>query len=108
MRYEERVPDELIIDNHYIGRPADFSDRIIQKRINLVRKIPNFISKESDLLEIGCGNGASMLLLADEMKNCLGIELFEGNKKEFDVLKKKLNVNNCEFRILNIEKEVLK
>ena len=44
MRYEERVPDELVIDNHYIGRPADFNDRIIQKRINLVRKIPNFIS----------------------------------------------------------------
>ena len=107
MRYEERVPDELIIDNHYIGRPADFSDRIIQKRINLVRKIPNFIGKELNLLEIGCGNGASMLLLADGMKNCLGIELFEGNKEEFNALMKKLNVNNCEFRILNIEKEKL-
>ena len=107
MRYEERVPDELIIDNHYIGRPADFSDRIIQKRINLVRKIPNFISKESNLLEIGCGNGASMLLLADSMKNCLGIELFEGNREEFEKLKKKLNVKNCEFRIFDVEEEKL-
>ena len=107
MRYEERVPDELVIDNHYIGRPADFNDRIIQKRINLVRKIPNFISKELDLLEIGCGNGASMLLLAGSMKSCLGIELFEGNKEEFEKLRKKLNINNCEFRIFNIEKDKL-
>jgi 2-polyprenyl-3-methyl-5-hydroxy-6-metoxy-1,4-benzoquinol methylase len=105
MRYEERVPDELIIDNHYIGRPADFNDRIIQKRIKLVKNIPNFIGKELDLLEIGCGNGASMLLLAESMKSCLGIEIFEGNKEEFEGLKKKLNINNCEFRIFNIETE---
>ncbi|MEJ2617294.1 MAG: class I SAM-dependent methyltransferase, partial [Ignavibacteriaceae bacterium] len=68
---------------------------------------PNFCSKELDLLEIGCGNGASMLLLADSMKSCLGIELFEGNKEEFENLKKKLNVKNCEFRIFNIEKDKL-
>jgi len=107
MRYEERVPDELVIDNHYIGRPADFNDQIIKKRINLVRKIPNFLGKELELLEIGCGNGASMLLLADSMKNCLGIELFEGNKEEYEKLKKELNVKNCEFRIFNIEEEKL-
>ncbi len=107
MRYEERVPDELVIDNHYIGRPADFNDRIIQKRINLVRKIPNFVSKELDLVEIGCGNGASMLLLADGMKSCLGVELFEGNKEEFETLKKKLGISNCEFKIFNIEKDKL-
>ena len=107
MRYEERVPEELVIDNHYIGRPADFNDRIIQKRISLVSKIPNFIGKELNLLEIGCGNGASMLLLSNSMKSCLGIELFEGNKEEFDELSKKLNVNNCEFRIFDIEKEKL-
>ena len=58
MRYEERVPHELVIDNHYIGRPADFNDRIIQKRISLINEIPNFIGKEFNLLEIGCGNGA--------------------------------------------------
>ncbi len=107
MRYEERVPDELVIDNHYIGRPADFNDRIIQKRINLIKEIPNFVGKEFNLLEIGCGNGASMLLLSDSMKSCLGVELFEGNKEEFEELKKKLNVSNCEFKIFDIEKEKL-
>ena len=48
-----------------------------------------------------------MLLLSNSMKSCLGIELFEGNKEEFDELSKKLNVNNCEFRIFDIEKEKL-
>ncbi len=105
MKFEERVPDELIIDNHYIGRPADFNDRIIQKRINLLKKIPNFFGKDLELLEIGCGNGASMLLIAEDMKSCLGIEIFEGNREEFQTLKNKLNVNNCEFKILDIEKE---
>ena len=107
MRYKERVPGELIIDSHYIGRPADFNDRIIQRRINLVKKIPNFLGREFNLLEIGCGNGASMLLLSDSMKSCLGVELFEGNKEEFEELKKKLNVSNCEFKVFDIEKEKL-
>lgn len=107
MRYEERVPDELVIDNHYLGRPADFNDRIIQKRINLVKKIPEFVGKEFNLLEIGCGNGASMLLLAGSMKSCLGVEIFEGNAEEFEESKRKLNIDNCEFRIFDIEKDKL-
>lgn len=105
MKFEERVPEKLIIDSHYIGRPADFNDRIIQKRINLLKNVPNFFGKDLELLEIGCGNGASMLLIAENMKSCLGIEIFEGNREEFQTLKKKLNINNCEFKILDIEKE---
>ena len=107
MKYEDRVPEELIIDDHYLGRPADFGDRIIQRRINLLKQIPNFLGKDLELLEIGCGNGASMLLIANHMKSCLGIEIFEGNKEEFQTIKNKLNVNNCEFKIHDIEKESL-
>jgi hypothetical protein len=47
MRYEERVPDQLFqADGHYLGRPADFTDRIVDlssllhfwRRINDTRK----------------------------------------------------------------------
>ena len=107
MKYEDRVPEQLIIDDHYLGRPADFGDRIIQRRIDLLKKIPNFLGEDLELLEIGCGNGASMLLVADQLKSCLGIEIFEGNKEEFQAIKNKLNVTNCEFKVLDIEKEKL-
>jgi 2-polyprenyl-3-methyl-5-hydroxy-6-metoxy-1,4-benzoquinol methylase len=105
MKFEDRVPDELIIDDHYLGRPADFNDRIIHRRINLIKKTPNFLGKDFKLVEIGCGNGASMLLLSGYLKSCLGIEIFEGNKEEFENVRNKLNINNCEFRIFDIEKE---
>ena len=61
MRYEQRVPEKLFEeDGHYLGRPADFSDRIVERRINLVNGITGFTGKNLSLLDIGCGNGASM------------------------------------------------
>ena len=108
MAFEARVPEELTIDNHYIGRPADFGDKIIQRRINVVKNIPNFIGKNLELVDIGCGNGASMLLLADSMKSCLGLELFEENKRDFEAQRKIQNVENCSLELINIEQEVFK
>ena len=70
MRYSERVPTDLVKDGLYLGRPADFTDKIITRRINLVKQIPNFCGKNYELLDIGCGNGASSFLLAPDMKNC--------------------------------------
>ncbi len=105
MKFEERVPDQLIIDNHYLGRPADFNDRIVQKRINLLKRFSNFSDKNSELLDIGCGNGATILSIANSMKSCLGLEIFEGNKEEFELFKNKMDIKNCEFKLFDIEKE---
>lgn len=108
MKYEKRIPKELFKeDGHYLGRPADFDDKIVQRRLNLVNKIPGFTSKDLTLLDIGCGNGASMFGLADKMKNCLGLEITTEHLPEFDCHKNKNNITNCEYRVFDIEKHSL-
>ena len=44
MPFQERVPDQLFDDKgHYLGRPADFNDRIIERKLRLVYKVTGFI-----------------------------------------------------------------
>lgn len=105
MHFKERIPEELFDESgHYLGRPADFDDKIIQRRLNLVNKIPNFTGKDLSLLEIGCGNGASMFGLHDKMKECLGIDITDEHLSAFNKYKEKNNIVNCEFLLLDIEK----
>ena len=71
----KRIPKELFKDDHFLGRPADADDRIVHRRINLVRKFPGFTGKDKTLLDIGCGNGASVIALHDDFKSCTGIDI---------------------------------
>lgn len=109
MRYEDRIPEILFEeDGHYLGRPADFNDRIVLRRIRLVEKIPNFIGPEFSLLDIGCGNGASMFLLSGKMKKCVGLEVTSEHEEQFNQYKEENNIQNCEYRIVNVvENEAL-
>lgn len=107
-KYSERVPQQLFDnENHYLGRPADLTDKIVNRRLTLLKDIPHFIGKEYELLDIGCGNGASMLLLASQMKYCQGIDINPDNETEFKQYKKALSVDNCNFQILDIDKDSL-
>lgn len=104
MQYEERIPDALFKkDGHYLGRPADFEDRIIQRRLRLVEQIPNFTGKDLTLLDIGCGNGASMIGLSKKMKHCIGLEITDEHLSEFNKFKEEQKIINCEYKILDIE-----
>jgi 2-polyprenyl-3-methyl-5-hydroxy-6-metoxy-1,4-benzoquinol methylase len=103
MRHEERIPKSLFQeDGHYLGRPADFDDRIVLRRIRLIEKIPNFIGKDYTLLDIGCGNGASMFLICNKMKYCVGVEITKEHQEEFNLYKKENKIDNCEFRIVDV------
>jgi len=105
MKYKERIPDELFQkDGHYLGRPADFDDRIVLRRIKLVKAIPNFTGKDLSLLDIGCGNGASMFILSSEMKNCLGTEITNEHEDEFNKYKLNHNIQNCDYKVLDVVK----
>lgn len=102
--FTDNIPENLFReDGHYLGRPANFDDRIIRKRIELVKQIPNFTGTQFELLEIGCGNGASMFLLSDMFKSCLGLEVTDEHLIQFNHYKKQNQVNNCEYRVMNIE-----
>lgn len=109
MHYQERVPQALFKeDGHYLGKPADFGDKIIQRRINLLNKIPKFTGKHLTLLDIGCGNGASMFALHNKMKYCLGLEIMDTHISEFHRMKRENHIgDNCECLMLDIEKNSL-
>lgn len=103
MKYSKRIPDELFReDGHYLGRPADFEDRIVTRRVRLVEGIPGFVNNNCTLLDIGCGNGASTFLLASKMKACVGIEVTEEHQKDFDNYKTAHQITNCEYRIVDV------
>ena len=104
MKYTERIPESLFDENkHYLGKPASFEDRIVQRRLRLLKKIPEFSGKNLTLLDIGCGNGASLFHLQENFKFCLGIDITDEHLFEFNDFKKKNNIQNCEFQKLDVE-----
>lgn len=107
MANTDRIDTQLFEAGHYLGKPADFTDVIISRRVELTLAEPCFASKDLELVEIGCGNGASMMLLSPHFKKIDGIEYFEGHAQTFNALKEKFNAQNCTFSIMNIEKEAV-
>lgn len=101
-----RVDETLFEGEHYLGRPADHTDKIITRRVELVKQIPGFCNKELQLLEIGCGNGATLLLMSSEMKSCMGVDIFD-HTAEFEKVKREQGITNCEIQLCNIEEEDL-
>lgn len=89
----------------YLGLPADFTDLIIQKRVELTKKIPDFCNKNINLVDIGCGNGASIFMLADSFKTCNGIDIFPKNKEVFNKVKQEHHYNNCNIKLVDVENE---
>ena len=101
-----RVDETLFEGEHYLGRPADSTDKIISRRVELTKAIPNFCNQEMSLLEIGCGNGATLLLMSSAMKKCLGVDVFD-HTAEFKKVKAEKGIENCEVILKDIEQEDL-
>ena len=101
-----KVDETLFKGNHYLGRPADHNDKIITRRVELVKAIPDFCNKNLNLLEIGCGNGATLLLMSNEMKTCTGVDVFD-HTTEFEKVKQQRDITNCHILLKNVEKENL-
>jgi len=101
-----RVDETLFEGEHYLGKPADSTDKIITRRVELTKAISGFCNKDLKLLEIGCGNGATLLLMADEMKSCLGVDVFD-HTAEFKKVKAEKGITNCEVQLKDIENEDL-
>ena len=99
------VDKKLFVEGHYLGKPAEFTDRIILKRIALTEQIKDFCGKNLTLADVGCGNGASMFLLADKMRKCVGIEVFSTHKDSFEQMKQQTNAQNCKFQVFDIEQQ---
>jgi len=104
MKYTKRIPKTLFNeDEHYLGRPADFNDKIVQRRLSLLKKIPEFTSEDLSLLDVGCGNGASLFGMQKNFKFCLGIDIVGKYQSEFENFVTQNNIPNCKFQLLDIE-----
>ncbi len=103
MKFKENIPEVLFDkDGHYHGKPANFDAELVLRRIKLVEIIPGFIGKKYNLLDIGCGNGASMFLLSKKMKTCVGIDITNEHEDEFKNYILENSIKNCEYRILDV------
>lgn len=56
------------------GKPADPEDYIVRRRAEILRAHPGFCGKELSLLDLGCGNGATMVELAKNFEHIDGLE----------------------------------
>src|SRR5579863_4074092 len=101
------IDQNLFEGGHYLGKPADKEDKIISRRVELVKNITGFCNRNLRLLEIGCGNGATLMMLSDEMKDCLGVDIYEGHRNAFEQLKNEYNAGNCGIVIKDIEEQDL-
>lgn len=107
MKNIERIPDNLFNEKgHYLGKPAEFSDKIVSRRINLVNSIPNFAGKAFTLLDIGCGNGSSMFELHSKMKYCVGLDITTEHLDKFQSIVIKNKIENCFYRLQDIERTI--
>lgn len=100
-----RIDKTLFQDGHFLGRPADFDDLIVQRRLALLEAIPNFTGKDLTLVDVGCGNGASAFFLADKFKYVLGIDVWEGHSHTFNAYKAHSGITNVDFLKLDLESE---
>lgn len=92
-------------DGHFLGRPADFDDRIVQRRLRLVHQIEGFTGKDLSIVDVGCGNGASLFQLAPFFKSGIGVDVYESHGKTFNAYKEHLGVENVSFKLIDLDND---
>jgi SAM-dependent methyltransferase len=97
-----RVDKSMFEESHYLGKPADADDLIVQRRLRMLYNIPGFTGKDLDLLEIGCGNGNTVIQLAQDFKSAVGLEYNDVHKTDFEQLQKQMDRADVVFQVWDI------
>jgi len=97
-----RVDTSLFQDQHYLGKPAEDNDRIVSRRIAILKQYNEFFGKNLDVIEVGCGNGNTIIQLSPLFHTALGIDIFDYSS-EFTALQQKYGAFNCTFKKLDLE-----
>ena len=107
MSNTKRVDKDLFVEGTYIGKPADADDEIILRRIRLMKEIPGFFDKEKTLVEVGCGNGATLFHIHSEFKRCLGVDILDEYGESINKFVSENDIHNLSFNKLNVEETPL-
>ena len=105
MSNTSRVDKSLFEESHYLGKPADSNDLLVKRRIRILENFEGFFDKDATLVEIGCGNGNTILQISDRFQFSHGLEYASVHEKEFTELKSDLQVTNSEFHVWDIMAE---
>ncbi len=102
MSNTSRVDKTLFEESHYLGKPADSNDLLVQRRIRILEKFEGYFDQNADLVEIGCGNGNTILQISGRFRHSYGLEYALVHESEYNELKSDLQIKNSEFRVWDI------
>jgi 2-polyprenyl-3-methyl-5-hydroxy-6-metoxy-1,4-benzoquinol methylase len=85
------------------GKPAEETEFIVARRIELLYRSNDFVRSDVDLLDIGCGNGATLLRLAGSYRHCHGIDISEESGARFVAEAAQRELTTCSFSVEDIE-----
>lgn len=97
MSNTSRVDKTLFESDHYLGKPANSDDLLVRRRIDLVKLFPGFLDQGLSLVEIGCGNGNTVVPMAKYFKDAMGLEYAAVHGAEFEKLKRAEGAQNANF-----------
>ena len=86
------------------GKPSEYSHLIVKRRLKIIESFDRFYDEKADLLEMGCGNGASLSLIHNRFNSCHGIDISKKHLKKFQDIIIKNRITNCTFSCSDIEK----
>jgi len=95
MSNTQRVDKTLFEGSHYLGKPADFDDLLVRRRIDILKRFEAFWNSESDIIDIGCGNGNTILPMAKAFKKAYGLEYTSDHENDFHRIKDRENAENA-------------
>jgi 2-polyprenyl-3-methyl-5-hydroxy-6-metoxy-1,4-benzoquinol methylase len=86
-----------------LGKPAEYEDFIISRRISILKSFDDFINIKYSLIDIGCGNGGSLIILSDLFRKCHGIDIIESNLKQLSEKISEYKILNCTSNLEDID-----
>lgn len=89
------------------GKPAEYDDLIVSRRIRILKSIPGFFGPGFTLLDVGCGNGASIAQLNDQFEHCTGIDISTPDIEQFKAVISDQGLSNCEAHVINADDPIL-
>lgn len=92
--------------NRPLGQPAAYHELIVTRRLAVLQQFEGFLDASKTLVDVGCGNGASLLQLAHHFRLCHGIDISAANQHAFEAEARRRNIQNCTFSLANIDQWV--
>lgn len=91
-----------------LGRPAQIDDYIIKRRIEILHTFDGFVDSSKSLVDIGCGNGGTLLNIHSKFKTLHGIDIVEENLNLLQNYCREMGIDNCSSELLNMDESPVK